>query len=479
MKTLRHAFAAFHRHRVRWLAAAAALAAVAGCADLQPARAVRIGTGAASQTICSGVFVSGRGADETYRDEIRPETGMGLLDWGLHTEVDPTRHEVTTSFAGLFTQRAVYREGFGCLLLRGEPPPALPAADAVAPAGVAADIAGPGPVAAQNAQLRDAIDAAFAEPTTASTRRLTQAVVVVHHGRVIAERYAPGIAIDTPLSGHSISKSVAHALIGVLVREGRLSLRQPVPIAAWQQPGDPRASVTIDDLLRNASGLPWDETSGGFDAATRMWFLARDMAGFAEQAQLVAAPGTQWAYSNRGWLLLSRIIRDAAGGTPRDVQRFTQRELFAPLGMRHVEVQVDATGTPVLSSQVFASARDWARFGLLYLHDGVVDGRRILPEGWARAAATPTLDAGYGAGFWLNNTATRNPWGGRWGLPGAPADAFFGRGYLGQFVVVVPSEDLVVVRLGVTHWPGGDIAGVGKLVGQVVQALHDAPDKSL
>ncbi|MEO8754007.1 MAG: serine hydrolase [Casimicrobiaceae bacterium] len=203
-----------------------------------------------------------------------------------------------------------------------------------------------------------------------------------------------------------------------------------------------------------------------------MWSLERDMAGFAASLPQHAEPGTRWAYSDAGYMLASRAVRDAAGGSAADVLRFAQRELFGPLGMKSATMEFDATGTPVGASHFYATPRDWARFGLLYLNDGVVGGKQVLPPGWVRHAATPTLNTGYGAGFWLNNDAAEaNPMGFPWGMPGAPADTFFGFGYLGQFVVIVPSRQLVIVRLGLTHVRGGDRPGIGQLVQGVVAAI--------
>ena len=271
--------------------------------------------------------------------------------------------------------------------------------------------------AAPTGPIQHAVAAAFAENPQAPLKH-TLAVVVLHRGQLLAEQYAPGVGQHSALSGHSISKSMAHAMVGVLVQQGRLSSDQPA-VPARQQPGDARAAITVDQLLRMASGLPADETHGGWDAATRMWFDEPDMAAFALQAQPEAPPMTVWHYSNRGVLLLSRLVRDGAGGSAAAVRQWAAASLFGPLGMRDVTVRFDATG--------------------------------------------------YGAGFWLNTTDARNEWGGRWGLPGAPADAFFGRGHLGQYVVVVPSRQLVVVRLGLSHRPDGEIADVGRLVQGLVR----------
>jgi CubicO group peptidase (beta-lactamase class C family) len=243
-------------------------------------------------------------------------------------------------------------------------------------------------------------------------------------------------------------------------------------VPAGRDPSAQRHAITVDELLRMTSGLPFDEYRGGWDAASRMWFLERDMAAFAESAALAAAPGSMWNYSDGGYAILARIIRNSTGGHAEDVLRFADRELFGPLGMRHVTLECDATGTPVGSRSMLATPRDWARFGLLYLNEGVVDGRRILPEGWVRYSSSQTLDSGYGAGFWTNLASGEiRQWEITWGMPHAPRDAFFARGYLGQYVVVVPSERIVVARFGVTHRRGADVEGVGRLVADVIAAI--------
>ncbi len=296
----------------------------------------------------------------------------------------------------------------------------------------------------------------------------------MHDGQIVAERYAPGYDINTPILGYSDTKSVISALVGILVRDGRLAVDQPAPVPAWSDPRDPRHTITPDHLLRMTSGLALGESGSPFSPVNRMLYLERDMAGYAESARLTAPPGSTWAYTSGNTLILSQIIRDAVGGHTDDVRRFAQRELFEPLGMRTVTLEFDATGTPVGSTYMFASARDWARFGLLYLHDGVIGGRRILPAGWVQYSTTPTLDTGYGAGFWTNRVAGHIPWSPvSWSIPGAPRDAFFARGMLGQYVVVVPSERLVVARFGVTHGPDGDLEGLGHLLTDTIRALRE------
>ena len=290
-------------------------------------------------------------------------------------------------------------------------------------------------------------------------------MVVLHDGKLIAERYAPGYGPDTPIWGHSLSKSVTQALVGIVVREGKLRVDQKAGLSAYPD-------VTVDQLLRMDSGLPFDETDGPLNPMTRMFFLESDMARYAETVPLIHAPGTAWAYSNLGYVLLSRVAMDAAGA--RDAvaaETFVRNELFAPLGMRHAVIETDVAGTPVGSSHVYASTRDFARFGQLYLDDGVVDGRRILPEGWVAYSHSQTLDTGYGAGFWTNLVGEGSVpvWDAPWGLPELPKDMFFARGAFGQYIVIVPSEHLVVARLGISVNGG---TGIGEVVARIIAALH-------
>jgi len=412
------------------LATSAILATLAaGCASVRADRAIAVASGSVSQTICSGTFVSGLDPERVYAETMRPQPGMGLVDWALRYDVDRERGEVRTTVAGGFASRAIHRDGLGCVLVH-EAEPALPsetfrtAEAAVGPAT---------PVEPANEALRAALDRAFVE-TEGEPPLGTTAVVVLHEGRIVGERYAPGYGVATSIPGNSVTKSVVDALIGILVRQGRIVADRPAPVKAWSDPRDPRHAITVEELLRMTSGLPFDEEQGGWDASSRMWFLEPDMAAFAEKAELDAPPGTTWAYSDGGYSILARIIRDAVGGHPDDVIRFVRDELLRPVGMQHTVLESDSTGTPIGSRAMLASARDWARFGQLYLDDGVAGGRRILPEGWVRAASTQTLDTGYGAGFWINVVQGGEVpvWGIPWGMPGAPRDAFFGRGYLGQ-----------------------------------------------
>ena len=445
---------------------------VAGCAIVRPDHTIRAATGSVSEQLCGATFVSGVDPDRFFAETLAPEGGMSLIAPALAYEVDREARTVRTTVAGGFESRAVARDVAGCVLVHDAPvaelepgfalpdvPPSLPR------------MAGASVVEPESSALRTALDRAFAE-TAEAPHHWTKAVVVAHAGRIVAERYADGYGVDTPVPGNSVTKSVTSALVAILAREGRLRVDERAPVAAWSGADDPRRAITIDQLLRMTSGLPLDESFGGWDRAARLWFLQPDQAAYAESAPLDSPPGTAWRYSDGGYAILGRIVRDRVGGTADDVLRFAHDELFAPLGMAHAVLQLDSTGTPVGSRGMLATARDWTRFGQLFLADGMAGERRILPEGWVAYATTPSLDAGYGAGFWLNVTDAEVPsWGIRWGMPHAPRDAYFARGYLGQYVVVVPSADLVVARFGSSHGPGHDVELVGRLVADVIAAL--------
>jgi CubicO group peptidase (beta-lactamase class C family) len=459
------------------LAATAALGALA----LTTARArdvPKVATGFVASVLCSGTFVSGLDPAQVFSDTTAAMPGAWLITWAMDYDVDRAAKDVTVALLGLGRSHAVYREGLGCHLDHGDADLAPVAAEGLAPPALLSDIAGASVVAPENQQLAAALDRAFAEPEAAPFRH-TKAIVVVKDGRVVAERYAQGYGVDTPILGFSATKSMISALIGILVRQDKLALDAPAPVAAWQKADDPRRAVTVDELLRHTAGLALGSSlqaslGAALEPVNRMKFMTSDMADYAESVALETPPGSAWNYHDGNYLILSQLICNATGGNPADVLRFARSELFAPLGMNHVTLEFDASGTPEGSSQMLASARDWARFGLLYLNDGVAGGKRILPEGWVNYSASPTPNAfvGYGAGFWTN---LGDSFGARYRIAqGWPRDAFFAKGTIGQYVIVIPSARLVIARFGVTpNWPlAAD--GVSRLVSDVVAATGKA-----
>ena len=445
--------------------------AVALSVMFRPDRAIRTGTAVVADAVCAKTFVSGLDPDPVFAETLeRP--GIRRLRAVLRYRLDRSAKTVDTSVLGLLGAHAAFHDGFGCVQVHGAKPPYLLKSDIEAlrtpkTPPLLPEITGPALVEPTDPALKAALDHAFEEPAEPPYRR-TKAVVIVHDGKVIAERYAPGIGIDTPLIGFSMTKSVVNALLGIMTRQGLVSPSIPAPVPEWRGPKDPRREIEVEHLMRMTTGLALDETNSGFDPSSQM-YLHDDMAGFAVDAPLIAPPGTRWAYSSATTQILARIIRDAAGG-PEQTLAYAWRELFNPLGMRHVTLQFDASGTLQGSANMLASARDWAKFGLLYLYDGVVGGKRILDEDWVGFCAAATLDTDYGAGFWTNRSAHANARG-RLRL-GIPRDAFFASGLLGQRVVILPSQHMVVVRLGDSVDPTGDIRGLARLVKEAIAATQ-------
>jgi CubicO group peptidase (beta-lactamase class C family) len=446
-------------------------AALAGASFyLRPDRAVRVATGYVAHNVCSKTFVSGLDPQAVFA-EVSERDGIRRMRRVLRFNIDRGARTVDASMLGLFRSRAAFHDGLGCVEQQGQREPYLLKSDVEALKAktppLLSEIAGPAVVEPSDPALKAALDHAFEEPPAPPFRR-TKAVVVVHDGKVIAERYAAGIGVDTPLLGFSMTKSVVNALIGILTQQGLVTPSMPAPIPEWRRAGDPRREIEIEHLMRMTSGLDLDETNSGFDPSSRM-FLQDDTAAYAVNTKMIAPLGTRWHYSSPTTQILARIVRDAVGG-PEQTLAFAWRELFNPLGMRNVTLEFDGAGTLQGSTYMLASARDWAKFGLLYLNDGVVGGKRILHEDWVDFCAAATLDTDYAAGFWTNRSEHPSARG-RVRL-GMPRDAFFASGDLGQRIVIMPSQRLVVVRLGDSVDPTGDIRGVARLVKEVIAAVQ-------
>ncbi len=448
-------------------------ALVAMFVAFRPDRAIRTVTGLVAHDICAKAIISGLDPEMVFAEAVaRP--GIRRLRWALMYDLDNSNKIVRASLAGWAVSRAAFRDGLGCIVLNGDAAPYrpkvdIPALKAGSSAPLQAEIASPAIVETSGVNLKVALDHAFEEPAAPPYSR-TKAIVVVHAGTVVAERYAPGIGIETPLLGFSMTKSVVNALIGILVQQGSLTTSQAAPITEWRQPTDPRHTITVEQLMRMTSGLALNDSKFGFDPASQMLYLHRDMAAFAAAAALDSAPGTRWAYSSPSVLLLSRIIRETLGSAPEKTLEFAWRELFNPLGMRNVTLEFDAAGTFIGSVYMLASARDWARFGLLYLNQGMAGDRRILPDGWIEFSASATLATDYGAGFWTNRSDNERA------LEqvnlGIPRDAFYAYGSMAQMVMILPSQRLVIVRIGDSADEAAEMHRLARLVSEVISATR-------
>ncbi len=429
--------------------------------------ALPIGNGYAAKYLCSQTFLAGRDHDAIYNDEVRPTNILFAL---VKPSVDVANRSVTARALGFRKPlTAVYREGYGCTLAVGvspgdlrrqaSPPPRKRHDPRVPwPRGERVDTP-PAYPEVDRAALDEAIDWAFREPGP-STKRNTRAVVVVYRGAIIAERYAGGIPPERPMIGWSMSKTVTAALVGILSGEGKLDIMKPAPVPPWRVPGDPRGAITLDQLLRMSSGLDFVEVYGPHKDATDMLYGSASMADFASAKTVRTPPDTEWSYSSGTTNIVARIVRDATGGTLEGVEAFARSALFDRIGMYSAVIEPDASGSFVGSSYMFATPRDWARFGFLLLNDGVWFGERILPSGWVRYMRTPTPMAPlgeYGAHLWLNAGLDEDP--ARRKYPSLPRELFYLSGFNGQVVAVIPSRQLVIVRLGVTHDDSWDQEG--------------------
>ncbi|MGD8941821.1 MAG: serine hydrolase [Desulfobacterales bacterium] len=421
-----------------------------------------ISSGHAAKTICSNVFISGRDAQNVFKEDIAP---LHFLFAITDFKVDPDAKTVIADTFGFAKLQAIYRDGCGCTILRGitadefrqqqigyNPPSRYLPEQRLKlpwPAGDHGPVLSL-PPGVDAAKLESAIDAAFAEPSPQNLRK-TRAVVIVYGGKLIAERYAPGFDPNTPQLAWSMSKSVTNALVGLLVKKGKLQLNSPAPVPEWQQADDPRQKITLDQLMRMSAGLEFNEAYAPFSDAVYMFYDSRDFAAYAALKPLEAEPDAKWNYSSGTANIIARIVRQAIEKEHTNYYEYLYRNLFHKIGMLSLVMEPDPSGTIVGSSYMFATPRDWARFGLLYLQDGIWDGERILPEGWVKYTTTPTSQAPkgeYGALFWLNAGAPENPSDRL--MPSVPTDVFFARGFQEQRVFIVPSRKLVLVRFGAT-----------------------------
>jgi CubicO group peptidase (beta-lactamase class C family) len=416
-----------------------------------------------AKVVCSGVFVAGRDKEKVKREDLA-SFPISLAS----CVVNEKDSSVTASVCGVAKRKAIYRRGLGATLVTGLTEEAIrrQRVDVVEAPAVDRDtvdwpMGDRGAVGIDTVRMKEAVGLAFGQGE-ASTG--TRAVIVVHKGKIVAERYAPGFDRHTRLAGWSMTKGVTNALIGLLVGQGKLDIEKPAPVEEWKK--DDRRSIRLADLLHMNSGLSWWELYAGPGDATKMLFGEANMGDYAERSALRHLPGEVFNYSSGTANILSAIVRSKIGA---GYYRWPYEQLFYKIGMYSAVLEPDAGGTFVGSSYCYATGRDWARFGLLYLWDGVWGGRRVLPEGWVDYTRRGT---GYGALWWLNRGAGEGGSGDKAGseggsgvkagsedkvmdggrrYPGVPEDCFSCEGYEGQYIWVIPSKDLVVVRLAMEH----------------------------
>ncbi|MGD2152234.1 MAG: serine hydrolase [Gemmatimonadales bacterium] len=430
--------------------------------------------------LCAGLWIVGR---DYPRD---PETVVAqdiarfpAFRWEKSFEyhVDPESRTVTVKAPGAPARSAAYYGDQGCVIHeRGSRE--IHFRPVVVPSSLPDPATQPWPTGELNARAPLPADAdaealeAVLDWAMDDAGQNTRALVVVYRGKIIAERYAPGFSGRTPQISWSQGKSITAALVGVLVQQGELELDQPAPVPEWHEdPIDPRRAIKIRDLLHMSSGLDFKNYGVGdsisYTSANEHFMIYFDAVNVFEHAinqPLDIPPNTQFRYRNSDPLTLGRIIRQTVEARGEDYLSFPQRALFDRIGMRNVVLETDTYGNFIMTGYDFVSAYDWARFGLLHLRDGEWQGERILPEGWVEFVSTPTpTDPGrdYGGLFWVNAGGA---------LPDVPPDAFWPAGWMGQNTVIIPSLDMVVVRLGPS--PGGSNRYLNRVIAGIIEALR-------
>ncbi len=408
---------------------------------------LQIGTAYKAKLLCSKVFLAGRQPASVLENDLN---GLERI---FPISVDMRQQTVRSGWPWLIERTAQYLPSIGCALLidtnesrfKRNLQHWLP--QLISPTLISGDLEFK--TAQSNVEKVTALNINKAVSREFSGIGQTRALLIYHQDRLLFERYAPGFTDEQPILGWSMTKSVLNAVIGILVRQGKMHLNQPAPVQQWQSDNDARASITLANLLQMSSGLEFNEVSGTiFSDVTDMLFMQPDCAAFAAEKKLRYPPGSHWYYSSGTSNILSGLVSDTLGGSNARIFNFMRQELFYPLGMYHASIEPDSNGHLIASSFMYATAREWLRFGQLYLNDGVWKGQRILPEGWvkfSRQAAPASKNAEYGAHFWINCgescTSQKRP------FPELPGDMFYASGYKGQRLIIIPSKQLIILRL--------------------------------
>ncbi|MFA5989253.1 MAG: serine hydrolase [Sphingomonas sp.] len=413
---------------------------------------------------CSATFIGGRTEAQIAADELSGiYTDYNAIVPRLAAKIDRAQGIVSVAYGDVLPPRlAIWSPATGCTTMPIGTQPERRSASFLPVPAVSGGSAAPWPMGDALPRIsRPALPpVAAAFDGTTYGRSKTTGVVVLKAGQLVAERYADGFGPFTAQRTWSVAKSITGTLVGMAVKRGVLNLNAPAPIGTWQIKGDPRRAITLDNLMRMASGLHSDTAGNRTDA---VYFGGTTVPEGTLHWPLEARPGTRFRYANNDILLAMLSVRTALGD--KLYATFPRDALFSKIGMAHTVGETDWQGNYIGSSQVWTTARDLARFGLLYANDGLWNGERLLPQGWRSYVSTPsgpqpgTGEFGYGATFWLMNKSA-----------GVPADTFSADGNRGQYVVIIPSRNIVIVRRGEDAGGGGfDIA---KFTADIVAALH-------
>ena len=437
-----------------------------------------LGAASYAKILCSAVFVSGREEEEARKNSAYFLMAEPDRRKPVTVDVDRQARRVRVTLEGI-TRTAAFYGDQGCVIhpvgeegIHFTPVPvksSLPDASTVPWPMGDAPVKEPWPAGLDRAKVQTAVDMAFADP-----EGLTAAMVVVYKGQIVGERYMPGITKDTQLESWSMGKSLTATLVGRVVKDGAFGLDDPAPVPEWRRPGDPRGAIRVRDIMRMSSGLSFTgQDDRWMDPATQYhdhFFIyagAVNAFQYSISSPVEYAPNTVGRYRNSDPMTLGFLVRQAVEKKGEQYLTWPQRALFDKVGIRRQVLEPDPWGNFLLSGYDYGTARNWARLGLLYLRDGVWNGERLLPEGFTKFVSTPApawRRKEYGGQFWVNGE-------GQWNLP---RDAYFMSGAGGQHTFIVPSHDLVVVRMG--HQRGAPVGT--KLLNQSLAAIVSAVEAS-
>ena len=402
-------------------------------------------TAFAAKGMCSNVFIADKTPERVYAEDL------SFFPISLaKVKVDYEEKSATARVFGLSKRKAVFREGLGAVIVLDTPEEELKAQTFRIPdPGYSQDtIPWPKgdvmpeslPEGVDYQKLKTIVDEALDLPGTEPSKK-TLGIAVVYKDELIAEKYLNGYDAFTEFNGWSMTKSINSAVAGVLTMQNRININDPVNVEEWED--DERGKATFKDIMHMNSGLEWVENYFTISEATLMLMRSEDMVDYVINRPLEYSPRTHWKYSSGDINLMSGLIRRAIGND-KEYYSIPYTGLLHRIGMLNTTLETDAAGNHVASSYCYGTIRDWARFGLLYLNNGVFEGDTILPEGWVdfTRQEAPNSNGKYAGTFWLQELKPVNE------LTDLPLDLYFADGFLGQRVYIIPSRDLVVVRMG-------------------------------
>ena len=412
---------------------------------------IPVATGFVAKKACSYHYISERALDQIEEVEFNASP-LNLVSFTN----DPKAQSVTASLFGLGNATAQYKKNLGCVLLHGKDDAnislntiAKNSSSSVLPRKTSSSI--------RSDAIAEAVDLAMDAKGKSGT--MTTSFLVIQNDSIVSENYGKGYDSETEILGWSMTKSICNLLIGILVKEGKLSLQKTNLYDKWTT--DKRKNITLANLLHMDSGLSWTEEYEDICDVTQGLFLEEDFVSFVVDKPLESEIGSAWEYSSGTTNLVSGIIRKQFYSV-QEYLAFPQTALFSKLEIGDAQIETDESGNLILSSYGYAKARDWAKLGILYKNQGNWQGTQIVDTSYVQFSITPTVNSEYGSHIWLNRNQKK--------YPSAPADMYYFSGYDGQYVFMFPSHDMIIVRTGISKGPEFNM---DKIIGTVLSGISE------